>query len=133
MLFCNGFPRSFVLTTNRLADQIDSSGEAALVIAVSEIWLDVVCANVIGSDVWHGAFQAISDLDRYLAILGEHKEHYAIAPFLLADAPSLCDALRVVRDIRVALHLRKNGDHDLIGRFALELRKLLVETLGRFF
>jgi hypothetical protein len=50
----------------------------------------------------------------------------------LTDAPRLCDALRIVRDVRVALHLRKNGDHDLIGGFALELRELLVETLGRF-
>jgi hypothetical protein len=51
----------------------------------------------------------------------------------LAHAPRLCHALCVIRDIRVALHFRKNRDHHLVGSFSLELSKLLVKARCGFF
>ena len=50
----------------------------------------------------------------------------------LADAPGFCDALGVIGDGRVALHLAENGDHHLVRSFALELRELLVQPQRRF-
>src|SRR6266403_1583026 len=73
------------------------------------------------------AFQAVADLDNHLAVLDEHKKNHTITPLLLADAPRLCHALCVIGDIRVALHFRKNRDHDLVGSLSLELSKLFVE------
>ena len=78
------------------------------------------------------AFQAVTDLNKHLAILDEHKEHHAIAAFLLTDTPRLCHALGVVRDVRVALHFWQNRDHDLIRSFPLEFGELLVKTISGF-
>ena len=79
------------------------------------------------------AFQAVADLDEHLAVLDEHKKNHTITPLLLADAPRLCHALCVIGDIRVALHFRKNRDHDLVGSITLELSKLFVEPRCGFF
>ena len=131
-LFGNRFSRSFVLAVDRLEDQIDPSGEPGLIIASAEQWLDVTLRNIECRGVRECAFQAVADLDKQLAVLDEHKQHYAIAALLLADAPCLRNALGVVRDVRVALHSGKNRDHDLIGSFPLELCELLVKTISRF-
>ena len=48
-------------------------------------------------------------------------------------AADLCDALCVISDIRVALHFRENGNHDLVGSVSFELSKLLVESRCGFF
>jgi hypothetical protein len=124
--------RSFVLATNRLAGQIDPRRDAALIIPSPKKRFDVAFSDIEGCRVRKRAFQAITNLDKHLAILDEHKEHDPVATFFLADAPRLRDALRIVRDIRVALHLGKNRYHDLIGSFPLELRKLFVKSLGGF-
>jgi len=50
----------------------------------------------------------------------------------LADTPGLGDTLCVILNRRIALHFRKYRDHDLIGRFTLELRELLVEVQRGF-
>src|SRR5437762_8418691 len=89
---------------------------------------DFVFGYIERSNVGQRAFQAVTDLDKHLAVLNEDKKHSSIAPVFLADAPCLCDALRVICNIRVALHLRKDRHHDLIGCFALKLRKLFVEA-----
>ncbi len=130
MSLADRFSRSFVLAADRFADQVDPSGETSLIIASPEQWLDVTLRDIESCRVRQRAFQTVADLDEHFAILGEYKKHHAIAPLLLADAPSLCDPLRVVRDIRVALHLGKNRDHDLIGSVALELCELFVKAIS---
>jgi len=124
--------RSFVLATNRLADQIDSGGDAALIIPSPKKRLDVRVGDIEHRDVRKRAFQAIADLNKHLAILDEHKEHHAVAALLLTNTPGLCHALGVVGDIRVALHFGKNRHHDLIGGFSLELRELLIKAISGF-
>jgi len=131
-LFGNRFSRSFVFAADGFADQINSSSEATLITAASKQRLDLALGNVECCRVRQRAFQSIADLDKHLAILGEHKEHHAIAAVFLADAPRLCHALRVVRDVRVALHLGKNRNHDLVGSFPLELCELLVKAISGF-
>src|SRR5437763_3088930 len=79
------------------------------------------------------AFQAVADLNNHLAVLDEHKKNHPITPLLLADAPRLCHTPCVIGDIRVALHFRKNRDHDLVGSITLELSKLFVEPRCGFF
>ena len=88
---------------------------------------DVECRNVR-----QRTFEAVADLNKHLAILNEDEQHGAVAFIFLADAPRLGNTLCVIVDRRIALHLRKYRDHDLIGRFALELRELLVEAQRGF-
>src|SRR5215472_15310089 len=127
-MFSDRFPRSRVLATNRFADQINRRGEACLIVAASEQWLDVALGNIECRCVRQRAFETVTDLDKHFAILNEYKEHNAIAAILLTDTPCLCHALGIVRNIRVTLHFRKNRNHSLIRSFPLKLRELLVET-----
>src|SRR5438105_2646850 len=126
--FRNRLTRSLVLAANRLKDRIDSGGDPTFVIAIAKLRFDSVFGDVERGDVGQCAFQAVTDLDKHFAILNENKKDNAIATFLLADAPSLGDALRVICDIGVALHLREDRNHHLIRRFPLKLGKLFIET-----
>src|SRR6266496_440657 len=89
----------------------------------------MVCSDVVSDDVWQNPFQAVADLDRYLAVLNECKKNDPVTVPFLTDFPSLSYTLSVVRNIRVALHLRKDRNHDLVRRFALKSGKLFIETL----
>src|SRR6266487_1531241 len=95
---------------------------------IAKMRFDSVFSNVERGDVWQCAFQAVTDLDKHLAILNEHKKDDAIATLLLTNAPRLGDTLRVICDIGVTLHLREDRDHDLIRGFAFKLGKLFIET-----
>ncbi len=132
MLFGDGLSRPLVLAADCLADQVNPGGETGLIVAISEKRFDVVLGNVERGDVRQGAFETVTDLNKHLAILDEDEERNAIAALFLTHAPRLCHALGVICDIRVTLQFRKNRDHDLVGGFPLELRELLVETLGDF-
>jgi hypothetical protein len=132
MFFCNGSSRSFVFAANRLQDRIDPRRDPAFVIAVPKMRFDFVFGNVERGDVGQRPLQAVANLDKHLAVLNEHKKDRAIAPLLLTDSPRLGYPLRVICNVRVALHLRKDRDHHLIGSFALELGQLLVKTMSGF-
>jgi hypothetical protein len=90
--------------------------------------LDSVFSDVERGDVGQRTFQAVTDLDKHLAVLSEHEEDGAVATFLLANAPRLGDTLRVVCDIGLTLHLREDRNHDLVRGFAFKLRQLFIET-----
>src|SRR5262249_16375248 len=122
LLLRNSLSRPFVLATDRLKDQIDSCCEASLIIADPKQWLDVTLCYVECRRVGQRAFKAVANLDKHLPVLNEDEKHDTIPALLLPNTPSLCHALCVISEIRVALHFRKNRDHDLIGRFPLELR-----------
>ncbi len=132
MLFRNRFSRSFVLAPDRFADQIDPGGEGAFIIATAEMGLDMVLGDVECRNVRQRTFEAVADLNKHLAILNEDEQHDAVSFILLADTPGLGDTLCVILNRRIALHFRKYRDHDLIGRFTLELRELLVEVQRGF-
>src|SRR4029453_7932997 len=102
------------------------------VIAAAKMRLDFVFGDVESGYVRQRAFQAVTDLDKHFSILNEHKKNDAIPALLLTNTPCLGDTLGIVRDVRVALHLRKDRDHDLIGSFALELRQLFIEAMRSF-
>src|SRR4029077_17877338 len=121
MLFGNRLPSSLVLATDRLKDQIDPSGQPGLISPIPEKRFDVPLGDIECSCVRQGAFTSITNLAEHHATLNVQDEHRAIATFLLTDAPRLCHALSLVRDVRVALHFGKNCDHDLIRSFPLEL------------
>src|SRR4029077_8896525 len=102
MLFGNRLPSSLVLAADRLKDQIDPSRQPGLVIPIPEKRFDAPFGDIECSCVRQGALQSITNLDKHLAVLDEHEEHRAIATLLFTDAPRLCHALSVVRDVRVA-------------------------------
>src|SRR5207253_3541836 len=103
IFFGNSFTCSLVLAANRFKDRIDSGGAPAFVIASAKMRFDSVFGDVERGDVGQCAFQAVTDLDKHFTILNENEKNNAIATFLLADAPRLGDALRVICDIGVAL------------------------------
>src|SRR4030095_9851825 len=111
---------------------IDPGRDSAFVIAIAKPRLHLVFGDIERSDVGERAFQAVTDLDKHLAVLNEYKKDDAIATFLLANAPCLGHTLCVICDIGVTLHLWKDRNHDLIRRFALKLGKLFVETSRSF-
>src|SRR5690348_5370542 len=99
VLFSDRLARSFVLATNRFADQIDPGRETWFIIAISEKWFDVAFSDIECRGVWQRAFQAVADLDEHFAILCENKEHHPIAAVLLTNTPCLRHALRVVSNV----------------------------------
>src|SRR5205814_8261110 len=133
VLFRNRFSRSFVLAPDGFADQVDTGGEAAFIIPIAEMGLDMVLGDVECRNVRQRTFEAVADLNKHLAVLNKDKQHDAVSFIFLADAPGLSDTLCVIIDRRIALHFRKYRNHDLVGRFALELRELLVEAQRGFF
>ena len=124
----NSLSRSLVLAANRLKDRIDSDRDPAFVIAAAKMRLDFVFGDVERGYVGQRSFQTVTDLDKHLAVLNEHEKDNAIATLLLTNAPRLSDTLCVICDIRLALHLRENRDHDLVRRFALKLGKLFIKA-----
>ena len=133
MFFGNGFSRSLVFAPNCFENRIDSDGQASLVVVGSKSRFDLEFGYVETGGIWKRAFQTVTDLDKHFAVLNEDEEDGSIAPLLLTHAPCLRDTLRVIGDIRVALHLREDRDHDLVRRFALKLGELFVETQPGFF
>src|SRR4051812_48448715 len=64
----------------------------------------------------------------HLAVLHKNKKDRAVVFPLLTDAPLLFDPEGVIENVRVTLHLRIDGDDDLVGSLALELRELFIES-----
>src|SRR5205823_12346174 len=89
---------------------------------------DPVFGDIEGGQIRKRAFQAGTELNEHLPVWREDEEHNTVALFFLSNAPRLSDALRVIRNLRVALHFGKDRDHNLVGSFAFELGKLFVET-----
>jgi len=94
--------------------------------------LDTVLSDIERRNVRQRAFQAVTDLNEHLSVYDKDKQHDAITPVLLADAPHLRDALRVIRDVRVTLHFRKHSNHNLVRSVALKLGQLLIEAISGF-
>jgi len=97
-LFGSRFSRSFIFAANGLENRIDSDGEAALIVIVSEVRLDLVFRDVKAGHVGQRTFQPVADLDKHLAVLNEHKKNDAIATPFLTNAPRLGYPLRVILD-----------------------------------
>src|SRR5262245_53928471 len=109
-----GLSLAGILARDCAADGINPNVQPGFVIASDEPRLHLILRNVERCRIRQHPLQTIADLDNHLAILEEHKEYHAIAAFLLTHAPRLCHTLRVVRDLRIALHFGKNRDHDLV-------------------
>lgn len=122
----------FVFTSNRFENRIYSFGQSAFVIAGSKMWFDSIFSDVETSYVRKCAFYSVRGLDKHFAILDEDKQRGAILGSFLSDIPFLCDSTCVSGNVIVALHFRKNGDHDLVGGIAFELGELFVETMRSF-
>src|SRR4051794_21907891 len=77
------------------------------------------------------ALQAVSDLDKHLAVLYEDEKDGSIPGLFLSHLPCLRHATGVVSDVRIGLHRRKNRDDDLVRGVAFELSQLIIEPLCR--
>lgn len=129
--FPNRLAAAFVFAADRFQDRLNPDRDAAFEIIRAKSRFDLSFRDVERSRVGQRAFESVADLNVHLAILREDEEHDAVAFVRLSDAPRLRDALRVSRDVVIALHLRINRDYDLVRSFALELRELFVETICR--
>src|SRR5260370_25966564 len=90
--------------------------------------LDPVFGDVERSRIRQRTFQTVADLNENFAGLGEDKKDDAVTFVFLADTPCLCDPLRVIGDIGVALHCRKHSDDYFSRGITFELRELFTET-----
>ena len=127
------FSRAGVFAADCLADQVDPGGQSAFVIIRPKARFDVALGNVESGHVRQRAFQAVSDLNVHLPIFDEDEEDRAVFPVFLAAAPRLRDALGVILDGGIGLHLSENSDQNLIRCFTLELGEPLIETERRLF
>ena len=114
MSFCNRFSSACVFSANRLKDRIDPFGESAFVIVVPKMWFDPMFGDVECSNVWKRAFEAVARLDEHFPVLGKDEQDDTVALFFLSNTPRLRDALRVSRNVIIALHFRKHRDHNLV-------------------
>src|ERR1700730_2394184 len=131
MLFANRLGAAGVFSANRFADGINPNSKATFVIAGDELRFDFVFGDVERGRIRQGSLQAVANLREHLPVPDEHERYDAIASVFLSYTPGLRDALRVIRDVRLALHFWKYCDDHLIRGFALELRELIVEAFGR--
>ena len=119
-----------VFAADRVADCIDADAQAVFVIATDELRFHLILGDVERRYIRQRPFQAVADLNDHLAILDEHEQDDSVAFILLSDAPRFRDALSVGRNVVVALHFRKNCDHDLVGSVAFELREFSIKLFG---
>src|SRR5437588_7297317 len=103
MLFGDRLSGSFVLATNRFADQIDPAGQTCLIVAIPEKRLDVAFSDLVCRLLLEKKKKNITKLDKHLEILDEEKEHDLVAAFFLIDDPSLRTALRLVPAVLLQL------------------------------
>lgn len=134
MPFREGPAAPFIFATDRFTDQLNTHGEAAFIIALTKVRINMPGPNLEGRSVRQCSFKSVADLDRHFSVLDECKKHNPIPPaaILSPDAPSLGDALGVVFDGGTAFHFAEDGNHDLVGSLAFELRELGVELKGGF-
>ena len=130
--FGDGLARSLIFAADCFLDRIDSYAETALVILFTKVRRDPILANVIGDRIGQRSLKAVADLDRHFVVSHKDEKGNAVAFVFLAYPPGLRDALGVIFDRRVALHLWEYSNDDLVGRFPLELLKLCVEPKGCF-
>lgn len=130
MLLAYIFSAGDVFGADRVADRIDANAQSVFVIASDELRFHLILGDVERRHIRQRAFQTVADLNDHLAVLDEHEQDDSVAFILLSDAPRFRDALSVGRNVVVALHFRKNRDHDLIGSIALELREFSIKLFG---
>src|SRR4051794_4213667 len=92
---------------------------------------DAEFGNIKGSRIRERALQAVSDLDKHFAVLDEDEEDRSVPRLFLPYLPRLRNATRVVSDVRIGLHRRKNRDDHLVRGVAFELSQLIIEALCR--
>lgn len=80
--------------------------------------------------VGEAGFEAVADFDAHFAVLDEDEEDGAVVFVFEAGAPGLEEAVGVVFDAGVGLHLGVDGDQELVGGVALELGERFVELGG---
>ena len=84
----------------------------------------------MGARVGEGAFEAVSDLHPDAPALREEEENDAVRLALLSHAPGMERAIRELFERRSVGDLPVDPDEDLVRRFALERRELLVQARG---
>ena len=88
--------------------------------------------DLLRGGVGQRSFEPVIGVQIHLAVLHKDEQDCAVSAISLANAPRLRDTLRVIFDRGIALHFRKNRDHDLIGSVAFELRELFIQAARSF-
>ena len=108
-------------------DGLHAHGKSAVVVAGFEMRGDLFFNNSLAQRIGQNAFETITNLQIHFAILNEHEENRAVVFDFLPDAPPPRHADRVIFNGRIRLHLRVDGNDDLLGSLALEFLELLVQ------
>ena len=107
-------------------DGLHAFSETAVIIAGFKTRGDLLVNNSLGQRIRQNTFKAVTHLQKHFAILNEHEEYRAVVFGLLPDAPFPRDAHGVIFDGGVRLHLRIDGNENLLGGLALEILELLI-------
>ena len=71
-------------------------------------------------------FQSIADLNEHLPVLDKNEQDGSVVFLLGADFPSAEDADSIILDGGISLHLRENGNNDLVSCGAFKVSQLPV-------
>ena len=124
-------PCTFIFTFGRGNDGLDAGRQATVKIARFKTWRNLFINDALAERVRQNPLQPITRLQKHSVILDKDKEHRAVVFILVANSPGPEDADAIIIHRGIGLHLRKNGDDDLLGSLALKIFQRLVQLRNR--
>src|SRR5262249_18659633 len=97
-LFDGSFSRAFVFATNSFENRIDPNSEAALIVIIPEVRLDLVFSDVKARCVGKRALKSIPDLNVHFSVVYKHEQNHTVVETLLPHFPSILNAVCVIFD-----------------------------------
>ena len=112
-----------------LLDSIEAGRDTVTDLSLAEARSDVLAENLARQGVGQLGLEAVPDLEAHLPVIHEDEKDDAVVEALLADAPGLGEADRVVFEV-LAVEGAEDGHHDLVAALALPGSELLFEPLA---
>ncbi len=100
--------------------------QSAGVIALTEMWRDVLFDHAPGKRVGDRPLESVTDFDPELPILDENEEDQAVVEFLVADLPAFGAPDRKIFE-HFAAERREDVDDELRARSLFESRELFTQ------
>ena len=120
-----------IFTFDRRENRLHSRRQAAVKVAGPETRRDFLVNDAFAKRIGQDAFESVTDFQKHFVVLDKNEEHRPVVFALLPHLPRPRHAHGVIVNRRVRLHLRIDGDQDLVGALALEIFERLVQLRRR--